>query len=52
RIEKAQEVEPALKKALSIKGPVVMDFRIDREENVYPMVPPGVALNEMVDGLA
>ncbi len=52
RIEKMEEVEPAIKKALSIKGPVVMDFRIDREENVYPMVPAGAALNEMLDGLA
>ncbi|MCD6574896.1 biosynthetic-type acetolactate synthase large subunit [Candidatus Aerophobetes bacterium] len=52
RIEKTSDVEPALKKALSIKGPVVMDFRIEREENVYPMVPAGAALYEMIDGLA
>jgi len=52
RIEKTSDVEPALRKALSIKGPVVMDFRIEREENVYPMVPAGAALYEMIDGLA
>ncbi|RLE13066.1 biosynthetic-type acetolactate synthase large subunit [Candidatus Aerophobetes bacterium] len=52
RVKKMEEVEPALKKALSIKGPVVMDFRIDREENVYPMVPAGAALYEIIDGLA
>jgi len=27
-----------------------MDFRVDREENVYPMVPAGAALNEMIFG--
>lgn len=52
RVEKMEEVEPAIKKALQIKGPVVMDFRIEREENVYPMVPAGAALSQMIEGLA
>jgi len=52
RVEKEKEVEEALKKALSINGPVVIDFRVDPEENVYPMVPAGAALYEMIDGLA
>jgi len=51
-VEKEKEVEEALKKALSINGPVVIDFRVDPEENVYPMVPAGAALYEMIDGLA
>ncbi|RLG24569.1 biosynthetic-type acetolactate synthase large subunit [Methanosarcinales archaeon] len=52
RIEKMEEVESALKKALSIKGPVIMDFHVEREENVYPMVPSGAALTQMIEGLA
>jgi len=52
RVDKAEEVEPALKKALATPGPVVLDFRISREENVYPMVPAGAALTQMIEGLA
>lgn len=52
RVDKAEEVEPALKKALAIPGPVVLDFKVSREENVYPMVPAGVALTQMIEGLA
>ncbi len=51
-VEKKEEVKPALKKALSIRGPVVMDFRVVEEENVYPMVPAGAAVNQMISGMA
>lgn len=52
RVTKSEEVEPALKKALNIAGPVVLDFRVSREENVFPMVPAGAALNQIIEGLA
>ncbi|TET10241.1 biosynthetic-type acetolactate synthase large subunit [Candidatus Aerophobetes bacterium] len=52
RVDKTREVEPALKKALAIPGPVVLDFKVSREENVYPMVPAGAALTQMIEGLA
>jgi len=48
-VEKPSEVEEALKEAKKIAAPVVIDFRIDQIENVYPMVPPGAALNEIID---
>ena len=49
RAEKPSEVEPVLVAAMRVTDrPVVMDFRIDREENVYPMVPPGGANNKML----
>lgn len=51
RVDKSDEVESALNKALSIDGPVIIDFRICREENVYPMVPPGANLSHIIDGL-
>ena len=47
--ERVSDVVPILEEALKIeKVPVIMDFRVDREENVYPMVPAGAALNEMI----
>ncbi|MDO8426784.1 MAG: biosynthetic-type acetolactate synthase large subunit [Deltaproteobacteria bacterium] len=43
------EVEGVIKEALSIKGkPVLMDFRVDPAEDVYPMVPAGQPLNKML----
>ncbi len=50
KVESADEVMPALKDALDCNGPFVMDFRIEREENVFPMVPAGAAINEMIGG--
>ena len=47
RANKPEEVVPVLKKAFSIPEPVVIDFVIDPEENVYPMVPAGEQLNQM-----
>ena len=45
--EKGQVV-PAIEKAIKIDGPVLIDFHIVREENVYPMVAPGAAIHEMI----
>jgi acetolactate synthase-1/2/3 large subunit len=45
--EKSQ-VEPAFARARSIDGPVLIDFRVEQEENVYPMVAPGAAVHEMI----
>ena len=45
--EKGQVV-PAIEQALEIDGPVLIDFRIVREANVYPMVAPGAAIHEMI----
>ncbi len=51
RATKPSEVEPVLKEALKVKDlPVVMDFVVDWREKVYPMVPAGAALHEMIFG--
>ena len=42
------ELVPALKEALAEPGPYVLDVRVSQFENVYPMVPSGGAINEMV----
>ncbi len=49
-VEKKADVSKAIKKMLGEKRPCVVDFRIEREENVWPMVAAGKSLNEM-DGL-
>ncbi len=49
-VDKKEDVPKAIKKMLAESKPCVVDFKIDREENVWPMVPSGKSLNEM-DGL-
>ncbi|MBA7509152.1 Acetolactate synthase large subunit IlvB1 [subsurface metagenome] len=49
RVKKKEEVEGAIKKALEINNLVLVDFWIDREENVYPMVAPGSPISEMLE---
>ena len=51
-VTKKEEVRPAILKALSIENTVFIDFRVEPEENVFPMVPAGEALNRMIEGLA
>ncbi|MFH1026465.1 MAG: biosynthetic-type acetolactate synthase large subunit, partial [Pseudomonadota bacterium] len=45
---KPDEVEKVIKQGFAEKGPVIMEFKIAREEKVLPMVPAGASLNEMV----
>ncbi len=52
RVTEKKDVVSALKKAISIDRPVVIDFQVVKEENVFPMVPAGAALNEVIGGLA
>ena len=46
-IEHTDQVRDAIDAALAHPGPVIMDFRINPEENVYPMVPAGEAIHRM-----
>lgn len=47
RTSRPEEVESVLRQGLESKGPVIMDFIVEPEEGVYPMVSPGAALTEM-----
>lgn len=47
KVTKPDEVVPALTQAHETDGPFLIDFRVKEEINVYPMVPPGAAVNEM-----
>jgi acetolactate synthase-1/2/3 large subunit len=48
RATKPQEVEPVIQEALNTRRPVIMDFRVEPEECVMPMVPAGKAIHEML----
>jgi acetolactate synthase-1/2/3 large subunit len=48
RAAKPDEVEPVMKQGLGLEGPVLMDFLVEREEGVYPMVPAGAPITEML----
>ena len=52
RVIKENEIKPAIKEALSLNKPVLIDFIIEEEENVFPMVPAGEAINKMITGMA
>ncbi|WP_100405033.1 acetolactate synthase large subunit [Bacillus solitudinis] len=47
KVEKLSEVRSALKEMLAHPGPVLMDFRVAKEENVYPMIAPGKGHHQM-----
>lgn len=49
RASKPDEVAGAIARARAIEGPVVIEFLINPEENVYPMVPPGGANSQMIE---
>ncbi len=47
-IEKPREVRPALEEALEEPGPYLLNVKVSPEENVYPMIPSGGAVHEMI----
>jgi acetolactate synthase-1/2/3 large subunit len=48
RAVEPSDVEGVIKEAIKVKKPVLMDFVVDREEDVFPMVPAGGAINQMI----
>ena len=52
RVTKKSEVKKAIERALVEKNTVLMDFVVEEEENVMPMVPAGQAINRMIGGMA
>ncbi len=49
-VREKDEIEPALREAIGCGRPAVIDFRTSAEENVYPMVPAGQEITEMIGG--
>ncbi len=48
RCTRPDQVETVLSQGLAMEGTVIMEFAVDREESVYPMVPAGGAITEML----
>ena len=49
RVKQREEVVPALEQAMAHDGPFLVEFLVEPEENVYPMVPPGASLAEVLE---
>jgi acetolactate synthase-1/2/3 large subunit len=49
RVTDRHMVTGAIQRAMQHDGPFLIDFRIEPEENIYPMVRPGAALSEMIE---
>jgi len=49
KVKHKEEVVPAIEQAMAEQGPFLIDFVVEPEENVYPMVPPGAALVEVME---
>ncbi|MFQ6122520.1 MAG: biosynthetic-type acetolactate synthase large subunit, partial [Dehalococcoidales bacterium] len=49
RVTRREEVVPAIEKAMEHQGPFLIDFKVEPEENVFPIVPPGAALTETLE---
>jgi acetolactate synthase I/II/III large subunit len=48
RVTRRDEVEDAIRQAEAAEGTVVLDFRVEQEDSVYPMVPTGADLHNMI----
>ncbi len=46
-VDKKKDVSHVIEKAISIDGPVVIDFRVSPEENVFPMIPAGQTITQV-----
>jgi len=49
RVDRREEVAPAIEQAMAHDGPFLIEFLVEPEENVYPMVPPGASLAEVIE---
>ncbi|MBU2609131.1 MAG: acetolactate synthase large subunit, partial [Chloroflexi bacterium] len=49
KVTRKENVVPAIEQAMAEPGPFLIDFMVEPEENVYPMVPPGAALTEIIE---
>jgi acetolactate synthase-1/2/3 large subunit len=47
-VSQREQVRPALERARNYAGPVLIDFQVEQEDSVFPMVPAGAALDAMI----
>jgi acetolactate synthase I/II/III large subunit len=49
RVSRPNEVEDVIRWAQSVDGPVLVEFVVNQEENVYPMIPSGGSFREIIE---
>ena len=49
RVTEKSQVRPAILKAMEYDGPAIIDFVVEQEENVYPMIPSGATVHDMME---
>ena len=49
RVEKREELDSVLKEALAVNKPVIIDYRIDSDKKVFPMVAPGAPIHQIIN---
>jgi len=49
RVTDKTQVVPTIQKAMAHPGPFLIDFKVEPEENVYPMVAPGASLADIIE---
>jgi acetolactate synthase-1/2/3 large subunit len=49
RVSDKSQVEATIKEAIEHPGPVILDFHVEPEENVYPFIPPGGSVAEALE---
>jgi acetolactate synthase I/II/III large subunit len=47
-VERPEDADDAIEAAWAYDGPVVIDFRVEREANVFPIVPAGKSIGDML----
>jgi acetolactate synthase I/II/III large subunit len=52
RVERGEQVDDVLRAALDHDGPALVEFLIEQEANVFPMIPPGASLSEPIESEA
>ena len=50
RVERGADVAGAVRDAVAHPGPALVEFLIEQEANVFPMIPPGASLSEPIEG--
>ena len=50
RVTDPEQVHDAISQAMDVDGPALIDFRVEREENIYPHLPAGESVSEMIEG--
>lgn len=50
QVERPEDITPALKTAFKSGEPAVIDFIVNPEANIFPMVPPGKCLKDIIEG--